>query len=79
MNNADTEKIQKHRLVKFTSRTTVEKETQTKGTHIEYDEGQVCGREQDIEINDDGKVEDASSQNVQSDVSDPEGEQQGTE
>lgn len=76
---ADTEKVQKHRLVKFTSRTTVEKETQTKGSYTEYHDREVFGSEKDIEKNDNGKTEGAPNENVQSDVSVPEGEQQGTE
>lgn len=76
---ADTEKIQKYRLVKFTNRTTVEKETQTHGTHIECHDREVFPNVLDIEKNDDGKMGDVSNQNVQGDVFEVEGEQQSTE
>lgn len=75
---ADTEKVQKHRLVNFTNRTTAEKETQTKGSYNEYHDSEVSDSEKDIEINDDGKIKGASDEIVQSDISEPEGEQQGT-
>lgn len=71
---ADKEKIQKHRPMKFTNRTTIEKETQTHWSHIEYHDREVFDRGLDIEINDDGKIKEASNQNVQSNVSESEGE-----
>lgn len=48
---AETEKIQKYRLVKFTNRTTVEKETQTHGSHIECHDREVFPNVLDIEKN----------------------------
>lgn len=41
---ADTEKVQRHRLVKFTTETSTEKETQTPESHIEYSDREVHPR-----------------------------------
>ena len=74
---ADSEKVQKHRLVKFTNKTANEKETQTHGPHIECHDIEVYPRVFDNKENvDEGN---ATGQSVQCDVSEAEGEQQSTE
>ena len=65
----DTEKVQKHRLVKFTNKTVNEKETQTHEPQTEYQDREVHHRVLDNEENDDEKMGNASGQSVQGDVS----------
>ena len=64
----DTERIQKHRLVKFTTKTTKERETQTSQSHIEYRDIQstVDNSEENVV---DENVENVPGQGVQSGVS----------
>lgn len=75
----DTEKVQKHRLVKFTSKTDNDKEMQTHGPHIECHVREVYPKVLDIMENDDDKMGNASSQSVQGDVSEVEVELPSTE
>lgn len=75
----DTDKVQKHRLLKFTNKTAKEKETQTPGSHIECQDREVHPRVLDNEENVDEKMGNASGQSVQGDVSVAECEQPSTE
>lgn len=56
----DTERVQKHRLVKFTTKTTKERETQTDESHTEY--GDVHSRVDNSEENVVEKIENVPSQ-----------------
>lgn len=49
---ADTEKVQKHRLVKFTNKTDNDKETQTHGLHMECHDREVYPKVLDMMEND---------------------------
>ncbi len=61
----NTGKVQKHRLVKFTTRTTKERETQKSEKHTEYDDinPKIINNEENVE------VKDVTDQGIQSDVS----------
>lgn len=74
----DTEKVQRHRLVKFNNKEPREKETQTHGLYNECQGSEVQPRASGIEEND-GKVGNASGQSGQGDVSEVESEQPSTE
>lgn len=69
----NTKKVQKHRLVKFATRTTKERETQTFESHTEYEDenSKNIGRE----INVDENVKDEAGQGIQSGVSETLSEQ----
>lgn len=71
---ADTEKVQKHRLVKFTNRMTIGKEMHTHGSHIEYHDREVFPSVLYIVKNDGEEKGGTPNQNVQGGVSEVKGE-----
>ena len=72
----DSEKVQKSRLVKFTTKTAKEKETQTHEQYIECQDSEVHHRVCDSEGNDDEVKNEIGQNVVQGDVSEIECEEQ---
>lgn len=66
----DTERVQKHRLVKFTTKEANEKETQTSESYIEYNDREAHPKVNNSEENvDDDKIQNVPGQEMQSGVS----------